>query len=82
MDAFLHQVLAGLATGGIYASVALALVMIYQATHLRELRAGRDGDVLDLHRLGLINAGVPYWAAFFADRRASRSCSAWRSSAS
>ena len=46
MDAFLHQVLAGLATGGIYASLALALVMIYQATHLRELRAGRDGDVL------------------------------------
>ena len=52
MDAFLHQILAGLATGGIYASVALALVMIYQATHLRELRAGRDGDVRDLHRLG------------------------------
>src|SRR5690606_23878472 len=34
MEAFLHQVLAGLATGGIYASLALALVMIYQATHL------------------------------------------------
>ena len=33
MDTFLHQILAGLATGGIYASVALALVMIYQATH-------------------------------------------------
>ena len=33
MDALLIQVLAGLATGGIYASVALALVMIYQATH-------------------------------------------------
>src|SRR5438270_179537 len=28
-----HQVLSGLATGGIYASLALALVMIYQATH-------------------------------------------------
>ena len=34
MEAFLHQVLSGLATGGIYAIVALALVMIYQATHL------------------------------------------------
>ncbi|MDP1895241.1 MAG: branched-chain amino acid ABC transporter permease, partial [Hydrogenophaga sp.] len=32
MNEFLHQLLAGLATGGIYASVALALVMIYQAT--------------------------------------------------
>ena len=29
----LHQVLSGIAMGGIYASVALALVMIYQATH-------------------------------------------------
>ena len=29
MDAFIAQVLSGLVTGGIYASVALALVMIY-----------------------------------------------------
>ena len=33
MNLLLHQVLSGLATGGIYASLALALVMIYQATH-------------------------------------------------
>ena len=31
MELFLHQVLAGLATGGIYACMALAVVMIYQA---------------------------------------------------
>ncbi len=31
MELFLHQVLAGLATGGIYACMALAIVMIYQA---------------------------------------------------
>jgi hypothetical protein len=29
MELFLHQVLAGLATGGIYALMALAIVMIY-----------------------------------------------------
>ena len=40
MDGFIHQVLAGLATGGIYASVALALVMIYQATHLVNFAQG------------------------------------------
>ena len=40
MDAFIHQVLAGLATGGIYASLALALVMIYQATHLVNFAQG------------------------------------------
>ena len=33
MEGFLHQVFAGLANGCIYGSVALALVMIYQATH-------------------------------------------------
>lgn len=31
MDLFLHQVLAGVATGAIYACMALAIVMIYQA---------------------------------------------------
>ena len=40
MDAFLHQVIAGLATGGIYASLALALVMIYHATHLVNFAQG------------------------------------------
>ena len=33
MEAFLHQIFSGLANGIIYGSVALALVMIYQATH-------------------------------------------------
>ena len=32
MELFVQQVLSGLAVGGIYASLALALVMIYQAT--------------------------------------------------
>ena len=40
MDAFIAQVLSGLVTGGIYASVALALVMIYQATHLVNFAQG------------------------------------------
>ena len=33
MEGVIHQIMSGIATGGIYASVALALVMIYQATH-------------------------------------------------
>ncbi|MBS0561247.1 MAG: branched-chain amino acid ABC transporter permease, partial [Proteobacteria bacterium] len=32
MEGLIHQIMSGIATGGIYASVALALVMIYQAT--------------------------------------------------
>ena len=31
MDTLIQQIVSGLATGGIYGSVALALVMIYQA---------------------------------------------------
>jgi len=65
LDAFLHQVLAGLATGGIYASVALALVMIYQATHLVNFAQGELAMFCTYIAWSLINAGVPYWAAFF-----------------
>jgi len=65
MDAFLHQVLAGLATGGIYASLALALVMIYQATHLVNFAQGELAMFATYIAWSLINAGVPYWPAFF-----------------
>jgi branched-chain amino acid transport system permease protein len=65
LDAFFHQVFAGLATGGIYASVALALVMIYQATHLVNFAQGELAMFCTYIAWSLINAGVPYWAAFF-----------------
>jgi branched-chain amino acid transport system permease protein len=65
MDALLHQVLAGLATGGIYASLALALVMIYQATHLINFAQGEMAMFTTYIAWSLINAGVPYWPAFF-----------------
>jgi branched-chain amino acid transport system permease protein len=65
VDAFIHQVLAGLATGGIYASLALALVMIYQATHLVNFAQGEMAMFATYIAWTLINAGVPYWAAFF-----------------
>ena len=64
MDVFLHQVLAGLATGGIYASVALALVMIYQATQLVNFAQGEMAMFSTYIAWSLVNAGVPYWAAF------------------
>lgn len=65
MDAFIHQVLAGLATGGIYASVALALVMIYQATHHVNFAQGEMAMFSTYIAWALIQAGVPYWVAFF-----------------
>lgn len=65
MEAVLHQVLAGLATGGIYASLALALVMIYQATHLVNFAQGEMAMFATYMAWSLIDAGVPYWPAFF-----------------
>ena len=64
MDALLHQIAAGLATGGIYASVALALVMIHQATHLVNFAQGEMAMFSTYIAWALINAGVPYWVAF------------------
>jgi branched-chain amino acid transport system permease protein len=64
MDLFLHQILSGLATGGIYASVALALVMIYQATHLVNFAQGQIAMFTTYLAWALLQAGVPYWGAF------------------
>jgi branched-chain amino acid transport system permease protein len=66
MDLLIHQIVSGLATGGIYASVALALVMIYQATHLVNFAQGELAMFSTYLAWSLIQAGVPYWVAFFA----------------
>ena len=55
---------AGIASGGIYASVALALVMIYQATHHVNFAQGEMATFSTYIALTLINAGFPYWLAF------------------
>jgi len=64
MQAFTHQVLSGLANGGIYASVALALVMIYQATHHVNFAQGELAMFSTYIAWTMINAGLPYWVAF------------------
>ena len=64
MSEFLHQVLSGIALGGIYASVALALVMIFQATHHVNFAQGEMAMFSTYIALTLIEVGVPYWAAF------------------
>ncbi len=64
-EALLPQVIAGLATGGIYASLALALVMIYQATHLVNFAQGEMAMFATYIAWALINAGLGYWPAFF-----------------
>ena len=64
MESLLHQVLSGLATGGIYASMALALVMIYQATHHLNFAQGEMAMASTYLAWSLIAGGVPYWLAF------------------
>src|ERR1700733_12103102 len=66
MEGVLHQVLSGIASGGIYASVALALVMIYQATHHVNFAQGELAMFSTYLAWTLIEGGVPYWLAFVA----------------
>ena len=66
MELFLHQVLAGLATGGIYACMALAVVMIYQAIDHLNFAQGEMAMFSTFIAWQLIQWGFPYWIAFGA----------------
>ena len=66
MELFLHQVLAGLATGGIYACMALAVVMIYQAIDHLNFAQGEMAMFSTFIAWQLIQWGFPYWLAFGA----------------
>src|SRR5688500_8088623 len=65
MDILIQQVISGLATGGIYGSVALALVMIYQATDVVNYAQGEMAMFSTYLAWTMLNAGLPYWVAFF-----------------
>ena len=64
MDLFLQQTFDGLAFGGIYALVALALVMIYQATDNLNFAQGEMAMFSTYIAYTLLQHGVPYWWAF------------------
>jgi branched-chain amino acid transport system permease protein len=65
VDIFVQQVVSGLATGGIYAALALALVMIYQATDVVNFAQGEMAMFATYLCWTMLDAGVPYWGAFF-----------------
>ena len=65
MEAFLYQISSGLSNGIIYGSVALALVMIYQATHHINFAQGEMATFSTFVAWALMQAGWPYWGAFF-----------------
>ena len=64
MELLLHQVLAGLATGGIYACMALAVVMIYQAIDHFNFAQGEMAMFSTFVAWQLMAWGLPYWVAF------------------
>ena len=64
MHEFWQQVFSGLAAGSVYASVALALVMIYRSTDLVNFAQGEMAMFSTYIAWTLVNAGMPFWGAF------------------
>jgi len=64
VQAFLHQLLSGLANGAIYASLAVALVTIFKTTHHVNFAQGELAMFSTYIAWSLIQKGLPYWAAF------------------
>src|SRR5918995_778931 len=63
MADFLQQVVSGLASGGIYASLALALVVIYRATKVINFAQGEMAMLATFVAWALMER-MPYWPAF------------------
>lgn len=66
MVLFLNQLLSGVATGSIYACIALAIVMIYQAIDHVNFAQGEMAMFSTFIAYQLMQWGMPYWAAFAA----------------
>jgi branched-chain amino acid transport system permease protein len=65
MELLLQQVIAGLSTGGIYACMALAIVMIYQAIDQLNFAQGEMAMFSTFIAWQLLQWGLSYWVAFF-----------------
>jgi branched-chain amino acid transport system permease protein len=66
MQLLLQQVMAGLANGAIYASMALSVVMIFQAIDHLNFAQGEMATFSAFIAWQLIAWGMPYWVAFAA----------------
>jgi len=64
MADFLQQVVSGLASGAIFASLALALVLIYRATDVVNFAQGEMATFSTYIAWSLMNHGISYWPAF------------------
>jgi branched-chain amino acid transport system permease protein len=66
MYSLLQQLASGIAMGGIYACLGLALVMIYQSTHHINFAQGEMAMFSTFIAFLLLKWGLPYWAAALA----------------
>lgn len=64
MDLFLQQTFSGLATGAIYACIALAVVMIYQAIDHFNFAQGEMAMFSTFLAWQMLQWGWPFWLAF------------------
>lgn len=61
---FAQQIVAGLASGAIYGSLALALVLIYRSTRVINFAQGEMATFTTFVSVSLMNQGLSFWAAF------------------
>jgi len=64
MQEFLQLVVSGIATGGIFASLALALVLIYNAMGLVNFAQGEMAMFATFVAYALVGRGMSFWIAF------------------
>jgi branched-chain amino acid transport system permease protein len=65
-SSFAQQVVSGLSTGGVYASLALALVIVYRSTRVVNFAQGELATFSTFIAWWLIDEhGLPFWGGFF-----------------
>ena len=64
MTEFLQQVVSGLASGGVYGSLALAVVIIYRSTGVVNFAQGEMATLSTFVCWTLMDHGVAFWPAF------------------
>lgn len=63
MQDLAHLVIAGLATGAIYALVAIGFTLLWQTSQTVNFAQGEFVVVPAFLMLGIMQAGLPFWAA-------------------
>jgi branched-chain amino acid transport system permease protein len=66
MQQFWQQVVSGIASGAIYASLALALALVYRASGVVNFAQGEMAMFATYIALAFMDHGLGYWEAFFA----------------